>query len=297
MHQLLKQIKNQVPQGQRWIFGNCQYLTIHGSEAFAVNQDTSDLDVYGFTIPPYEYIFPYEDKSKYVRGLDTQTPTFDQMERNGLEIQHNGNNKILDITIYGIVRYFKLCGDCNPNMIDSLFTNTRCHMHTTVISEHILAHKELFLSKKAWHTYKGYAYSQLHKLSNKKYENSHKRKTYVEKYGYDVKAGYHVVRLLDEIQQILENQTIDLTRAREHMKAVRKGEVSLEDLTKWSESEQVNIAKLYAESPLRNEPDWDALRKLLLECLELYYGNMQAAEKHNTSILEEIKNIITKYED
>ena len=36
----------------RWLPGNVQYETIMGSVAYGVSSDTSDVDVYGWAIPP-----------------------------------------------------------------------------------------------------------------------------------------------------------------------------------------------------------------------------------------------------
>ena len=43
----------------KWLGGNVHYLTIMGSVAYGVSADTSDVDVYGFCIPPKEVIFPH----------------------------------------------------------------------------------------------------------------------------------------------------------------------------------------------------------------------------------------------
>ena len=43
----------------RWLPGNVQYETIMGSVAYGVSSDTSDVDVYGWAIPPKDDIFPH----------------------------------------------------------------------------------------------------------------------------------------------------------------------------------------------------------------------------------------------
>src|SRR3954464_6079232 len=47
----------------RWLPGNVQYETIMGSVAYGVSSDTSDVDVYGWAIPPKEDIFPHLQRS------------------------------------------------------------------------------------------------------------------------------------------------------------------------------------------------------------------------------------------
>ena len=43
----------------RWLPANVQYETIMGSVAYGVSSDTSDVDVYGWAIPPKEDVFPH----------------------------------------------------------------------------------------------------------------------------------------------------------------------------------------------------------------------------------------------
>jgi uncharacterized protein len=43
----------------RWLPGNVQYETIMGSVAYGVSSDTSDIDVYGWAIPPQDDVFPH----------------------------------------------------------------------------------------------------------------------------------------------------------------------------------------------------------------------------------------------
>src|SRR5260370_32102011 len=43
----------------RWLPANVQYETVMGSVAYGVSSDSSDLDVYGWAIPPKEDVFPH----------------------------------------------------------------------------------------------------------------------------------------------------------------------------------------------------------------------------------------------
>ena len=43
----------------RWLPGSVQYETIMGSVAYGVSSDTSDMDVYGWAIPPKDDVFPH----------------------------------------------------------------------------------------------------------------------------------------------------------------------------------------------------------------------------------------------
>ena len=65
-----------------------------------------------------------------------------------------------------------------------------------------------------------------------------KRIETIEKYGYDVKFAYHVVRLLDEVEQILTIGDLDITRDRERLKAIRSGEWEMERVEQHFENKE-----------------------------------------------------------
>jgi uncharacterized protein len=43
----------------KWLLANTCYLTTMSSQAYGVSTDNSDLDVYGFCIPPKDIVFPH----------------------------------------------------------------------------------------------------------------------------------------------------------------------------------------------------------------------------------------------
>ena len=61
------------------------------------------------------------------------------------------HGKSWDFSIFGIVRFFQLAMENNPNVIDSLFTPRRCVLSSTAIGEYIREHRVDFLHKGAWH--------------------------------------------------------------------------------------------------------------------------------------------------
>ncbi len=57
---VLKRLKNDgLINPPAWLIQNIQMLVMMGSVAYGVSDDTSDIDVYGFCIPPVKYIFPH----------------------------------------------------------------------------------------------------------------------------------------------------------------------------------------------------------------------------------------------
>ncbi len=257
----------------RWLPGNVQYETIMGSVAYGVSSDTSDLDVYGWAIPMKEDLFPHLRGE--IVGFGQQAKRFEQYQEHHVEDRDAlaGHGRTYDLTIFGIVKFFALAMENNPNIIDSLFTPATCVLHCTKVGNIVRENRRLFLHKGAWPKFKGYAYSQLHKLANK--EPQGKRAKLVEKYGFDTKFGYHVVRLISEVEQILMEGDIDLQRNNEPLKAIRRGEWTEERLRTWFAEKESGLERLYNESPLRAVPDEARIKILLMNCLEEHYGSLE----------------------
>lgn len=265
---------------------NIHYETMMGSIAYGVSDDSSDIDIYGFCIPPKDTIFPHL-KGEII-GFGKQKNRFEQFQQHHIK----DGNKEYDISIYGIVKYFSLCMENNPNMIDSLFTPERCVLHCTAVGNLVRENRRIFLHKGSWHKFKGYAHSQLHKMRSQ--NRAGKRKETFEKYGFDVKFAYHVVRLMYEVEMILNEQDLDLTRNREHLKSIRRGEISQETIFEWYQEKERALERVYESSKLRYGPDEEKVKNLLLSCLEHHYGSLENAvvrEDRAVAALRKIQEI------
>lgn len=123
-----------------WLKERTIYLTKHGSQAYGTSTPTSDLDIKGIAIPPREYFLGFVQR-------------FEQAEVNGP-----------DFVIFDIRKFFALAADCNPNIIEVLWTEPEDHLLEKPPVELLLSHREDFLSQKAKHTFSGYALSQLKRI-------------------------------------------------------------------------------------------------------------------------------------
>jgi predicted nucleotidyltransferase len=257
-----------------WLPLNTQYLTIMGSMAYGVSSDSSDMDVYGFCVPPKEEVFPHLRGE--ILGFGRNKQRFEQWQEHHVQDVDamGGRGREYDFQVSNIVKYFHLCMENNPNMIDSLFTPQNCVLHSTKVGNHVRDNRRLFLHKGSWHKFKGYAYSQLHKISSK--TPNGKRLALVEEYGYDVKFAYHVVRLLNEVEQIMTEGDLDLQRNNDQLKAIRRGEWTEEFLRQWAADKEKSLEDVYLKSTLPHSPDEEVIKTLLLECLEIHYGSLKA---------------------
>ncbi|MEO7716668.1 MAG: nucleotidyltransferase domain-containing protein [Capsulimonas sp.] len=273
MSTVLKLTERGLVKPPKFLPNNIQYETIMGSVAYGVSNDLSDTDLYGFCIPEKETVFPHLRGE--IPGFGQPIPKFEQWQEHHVLDQSAGGGKgrTYDLAIYNIVKYFQLCMENNPNMIDSLFTPRTCVLHSTQVGNMVRENRRLFLHKGAWHKFKGYAYSQIHKMNSKDAPVG-KRQELVAQFGYDVKYAYHVVRLLDEVEQILTEGDIDLQRNREQLKSIRRGEWTQADILSHFERKERDLETLYTNSKLAHAPDEVKIKQLLLDCLEHHYGSL-----------------------
>lgn len=111
----------------------------------------------------------------------------------------------------------------------------------------------------------------------------------------DTKFLYHVVRLLDEVEQILETGDLDITRSREQMKAVRRGEMSEQDVRELFEVKSKTLEALYERCTLPWAAPKDQIRELLLNCLEAHYGSLANAivrQDQSVNLLRQIHDLL-----
>jgi predicted nucleotidyltransferase len=263
--------KGLLPKKPDYITSGLCYEVIMGSFAYGASNDLSDCDVYAYCIPERKVLFPQE--YGWINGFEATPDNFEQLQKHHIQVE----DREYDVVVYNIAKYFRLVAAGNPNMIDSLFVPKRCITFQNEIGELVRENRQLFLSKKCWHTFKGYAYSQMNKLKTKKPEPGSKRDELVRKYGYDVKFAYHLVRLLNEVEQIMTEGDLDLERNREQLKAIRRGEWgTFGEFVHYFTMKEQELEKLYTNSTLRHSVDHDAIRRLLQNCLEIHFGTLSA---------------------
>ncbi len=273
-----------------WLADNVMYETIMGSTAYGCNTIDSDWDMIAYCVPPKDIVFPH--LAGVIQGFGRQVKKFVCYQKHHIQTE----TREYDLNCYNIVHWFHLVMDNNPNMIDSLFVPRECITHTSRVGEMVREKRHMFLHKGSWYRYKGYAYAQLNKMGKK--DGDGKRQASIAKYGYDVKQAYHLIRLLDEIEQILTTGDLDLRRNREQLKAIRRGDVPEKDIRCFAADKEHALEMMFHESDLQDRPDEEAIKQLLLDCLEEHYGSLDGAivlDNQPVVALREIANIIEQH--
>lgn len=256
-----------------------------GSFSYGTSTDSSDIDIVGVVVPPRSIVFPYRNDAR-ISGFGEKPPAFDQW----IHAASTGDGPV-DATYYSVVKLFQLCAENNPNMLDVLFVPENCISHITLAGRLIRDNRGLFVSKRAWHKFRGYAFSQIHKLQTKSHEPDSKRNAIIKEYGYDVKFATHCVRLLLECEQLLLSGSMDLQRDSEFLRSVRTGKRTQEWVERWFSDKSTELEKLYVSSSIPYGPNESDLLALLKQVLAVSYGE----EPSRTS--EEIERLLGELEE
>lgn len=116
-----------------------------GSHSYGLNTPESDEDFKGVAIPPKEYFFGFMKK-------------FEQAE-----VKKTKDSDV-EFVIYDIRKFFNLCADNNPNIMELLWLDPSDYLNVTPEGEKIIAARDAFLSRRARYSFAGYAFGQLQRI-------------------------------------------------------------------------------------------------------------------------------------
>jgi predicted nucleotidyltransferase len=252
----------------KWLAKNTVYLTITGSHSYGVSTDKSDLDFYGICVPPKEIIFPH--LNGIVPGFGTQGEKFESWCEQ--HIKHE--NLEYDFTVFNIVKAFQLIMDGNPNQIEQLFSSDGDVIRSTPVGNLIRENRKLFLSKNCFYKFIGFASGQIKRLRSGSKSVNPKIIDLINRFGYNIKEAYHIPRLLNQVEQILLDGDLDLCKNNEMLISVRNGEWTLDQIEKYYNHKVNVLQSLLSDAVVPDKPNEKSLRELLINCLELHYGNL-----------------------
>lgn len=145
------------------------YLVLTGSHAYGFAKPESDIDLKGIAIPTKEYFYGFLDNFQQFEGVlkdfdINNVSIFSTIET--LAKRPIKENEKLDTVIYDINKFLKLACDCNPNIIEVLYTDPEHRIIETKFSNILIENRNLFLSAKAKFTFAGYAFAQLKRIKS-----------------------------------------------------------------------------------------------------------------------------------
>lgn len=206
--------------------GTLIMLCVSGSNAYGLDVESSDKDFRGIML---------ENENHYI-----------------------GNTKFYqyvlespDVVVYGLQNFIKLLTQGSPNIVELMGINDQYMAITSDIYRELKDNIQLFLSKKIYYTYRGYANSELLKIQKK----SDDKKAY--------KRAMHMIRLLKMGIEILTDGEI-LTKRPDQifLMDIRNGKYEIKEILEFFElyEEQLNVA--HNKSSLPAVPDFKKIEEL-----------------------------------
>ena len=117
------------------------FLTLGGSYSYGTNVETSDVDIRGCALNSKSDLLGL---SNFEQVVNTQT----------------------DTTIYSFNKLVTLLLSCNPNTIEMLGCKPEHYFYISDIGKAMIDNRKLFISRRAVHSFGGYANQQLRRLEN-----------------------------------------------------------------------------------------------------------------------------------
>ena len=99
-------------------------------------------------------------------------------------------------------------------------------------------------------------------------------------------------------QPILVEQDLDLERNREQLKAIRRGDWTMEQIEDYFNTKERELESAYVERKLPYCPNEFRIKQILLDCLEMHYGTLDKVIVRPTkidSILDDLQLLVSKY--
>ena len=222
----------------------------HGTYIPSEREGIDDKDVLGILIPP----------EKYISGLSK----FDQIEKQEEE---------WDIVIYEIRKIFKLLLKANPNVLSILWSEKSDYIKVTELGQRIIDNRDIFVSKQAYHSFSGYAYSKLSQIEKNVFKGymGEKRKNLVERVGYDSKNASHLIRLLRMGQEFLTEGRLYVKRKdAPELIDIKQGLWKLDRVKEVAEKEFALVKEAYIHSKLPDQPDFNKAEQLCVNIIRDY---------------------------
>lgn len=246
--------KQKLLQAPEFLSRCMQFEVSMGSRAFGTAGAGSDWDVYGFCIPPADA---------------TEFEEFTALDQ-CLAIQ--GGNRQYDFKIWSLDKFVARLIIGKSQTVETLFTADANVLFMTPAAELLRSHRQLFLHQGTAREFRRFAKQQLDDLVERRRQDG-KRKEYIALYGYDVKAAYHVVRLMTEAEQLLAHGTLQLGRHPETLMSIRAGRWKLEQVVAAFKRSDERLTELATRTKLPAQANAGAVAELLLQVQSAAKGN------------------------
>ncbi len=216
------------------------YEVVAGSHSYGLNTPESDLDIRGVFMEPKECVY-------------------------GLNVVEQSQDEKQDIVIYGLKKFVKLAADCNPNIIELLFTGEKNIRFINHWGKVLRDFRHVFLSERAKHSFTGYAFAQLKKIKGHNHWNNNPQPVtspFVE--DFIVKKKVSDIKVSDDEEMEFLTQKADREIEYLDLDAYRQKFRQWKQYWRWKENRNPARAKLEAEYGFDGKHGMHLIRLLLM---------------------------------
>jgi predicted nucleotidyltransferase len=211
--------------------------TAHGTGV----SGTDDLDLLGVVIPSRRDLCGLHPFDHHLyRTAASRTGKSDAKSEPG----------DVDLTIYSLRKFVGLAKKGNPSILMMFYAPV---MFQSSIGVQLRSAAQLFRSKEAGFRFLGYMKSQTDRLAGERGQKGVNRPELVEKYGYDTKYAYHIIRLGMQGIEFIEEGKISVPlpeTVRDLLLAIRHGAYPLEKVLLWAKELEARLRQSIDESEL-----------------------------------------------
>jgi predicted nucleotidyltransferase len=144
--QAFSSFTNRVLKEKNPLFNIPEFICLHGSYAYGMETENSDVDISGVFISKIDNYFGF----KKIEQI--------QIAR----IDGSGEKD----TVFELHKFIDLAAENNPNIIEKLYLDKESTLYCSPVFQKVIDNRHLFLSRKARHSFSGYAFAQLKRISS-----------------------------------------------------------------------------------------------------------------------------------
>jgi predicted nucleotidyltransferase len=230
------------------------HVFIGGSELHGAKvKGTDDMDIYGVYVEPPELVLGLETLPHYVWSTASND-------------RRNGPNDV-DVTLYSLRKWATLACKGNPTALHFLFAPDS--LRHPVWAD-VATHGDAFLSRSHAKHFLGFADDQLKRMTRVKGRGKKGQRPELEiKFGYDVKAAMHCLRLLYECEELMTQARITLPRPeKDFLIRVRTGKYSMERVLQMAQKLFMDCENAAKDSRLPEKVDRKTVSLLISVCYQ-----------------------------
>jgi predicted nucleotidyltransferase len=232
-----------------------------GSSAYGTSvSGTDDFDMMGIVIPNKEHVLGLNQfEHKLYRTA---------AEREGRNDARSGPGDI-DLTWYSLRKFVGLAKKGNPSILMVFFAPV---IQIDEFGVMLRESSSLFVSKEAGKRFLGYMNAQRARLAGERGQKGINRPELVEKYGYDTKYAYHIIRLGLQGLEFLKHGKIQIPISpfiRDLLLAIRNGNYTKEMIIQWACELETDLLAAIDSSALPEQAPEGPIDRLLVDLHEI----------------------------